>query len=306
MNEKKKEKKKENYVRNVKGIKTNVVSLKNTIEQKDIAINPNDNLNLIKESIPLSQEQIGTNIQKEITSLEREIEITSDKERKKELQEQLNYIKELLKKQLAKDLVISEIDYIINQITKTDNIKEQNEFKEKIRIIIRIYNEKNLKNAFEILNITKLDDIYEQDKDLKAIKDYKAFVYYFWNPKQMNFRTIGLTEIYPLFEIIETQELFFLDKPTLNTSGLPIFWINKGNPLSQEIEFTQDYENMANKFTAKGLNSSQIDAMTKTPIFLRIFGIQKWTFRTFAFVLMLLLIEGLIMYIIFSSIFGVK
>lgn len=290
-------------------IKKNVVKLKNSLNPNNV-ISEKVNIkkkiknNEIEKAIVVSQKQIQENLTNEIEIYDFKIKESKDTKEKKKLKEQLEYLKKLLRKELSKDLIISQIDFILNQMVKESNKQEQKELKEKIRILLKVYNEKNLKNAYDILNIESLDDIYSQDKGLRFTKDYKAFVYYFWSLETMAFRIIGINQIYPLFEILETQELFFLDKPTMTTLGKPVFWLVKGCPLSQQIVKTKDANEMSNNFTLMGYNSSQIKAMVRSPIFIRIFGLQKLSFKTITLIILLNIINTLICYIVFSSWYG--
>lgn len=269
-----------------KNIKKNIVSLKENIEHSEIATNLTDNQ--VKDSISVIYDIKSDKLRKELDLLKKEIELTSNKQDKKKLESLLVLIKGFLEKELTKDLIISQIDSILNDMIKVESEKDIKYYKEKIRLLLKVYNEKNLKNAFDILNIHSIDDIFSQDKSLtRTIKDYKGFVYYFWNSENMNFVIIGLTQVLPLFEVIETQELFFLDKPTMSTKGLPIFWLNKGCPLSQTIKLSTNYKEMSENFTALGYNTAQINAMVKAPLFIRIFGLQKIPLKTWLLICVL-------------------
>lgn len=207
-----------------------------------------------------------------------------------------------IKEALTKDIVLSELDKSLTEIIHASH-KDSILIKRKISELLKIYNERNIKNAYDILNIESLDDIYDQDKGLRFVKDYKAFVYYFWNPENMNYRIIGLRNVNPLFEIIETKELFFLDKPTMSTLGKPVFWLIKGVPLSQKISFSKDYNTMSTQFTVQGYNASQIYAMVKSPLFMSIFGKHQIPLKTYLLFICMEIITILICYIFFSTIF---
>lgn len=268
-----------------KKIKKNVVSIKeNSIEPKVLVNHENKENKEILDSFEIIYDIKTEKLQKELHLLQEKLKYSKDDLEKEQIQNTLQFIQETLEKQLSKDLIVTQIDKILDDLVKIDiekDIELYKDYKEKIRLLLKIYNEKNLKNAFDILNIKTIDDIFSQDKSLKRnIVDYKAFVYYFWDVESNNFSIIGLRHIYPLFEILETQEMFFLDNPTLTTSGLPIFWLVKGVPLAQKIVKNKDYIEMDKLFTLKGYNASQIDVMVKAPLFIRIFGLNKIPMKT--------------------------
>lgn len=206
----------------------------------------------------------------------------------------------LLKSELKKDLVLSGINVLLNELIKAD-FKEKEIVKQKIRELLLIYNEKNLKNAYDILNIKSIDDIYDQDRSIRTTKDYKAFVYYFWNPENMNFRIIGLHEVNPLFEIMDTKELYFLDKPTMSTLGKPIYWITKGIPFSREIHHIEQEESDLHEFCMKGYNAAELRAMVDSAQFIRIYGKQRLPFRLIITILAFMIIEALLCHIIYTG-----
>ena len=153
------------------------------------------------------------------------------------------------------------------------------------------------------MDYQELSDI---NKSLLKDENYIAFAFYFWNLDQMNFRIIGLTEVIPLLEIVDTREIFYLDIPTLSSNGIPIFWLVRGIPISMTITYNKATKDMFEQFALNGMKPDVIRAMFDSSQFIKIFGKEKIPIRFIIIVALLMIIEFFVIYSIFTNMWNFK
>lgn len=218
--------------------------------------------------------------------------------KKEKNENNINYsIKDLINNKNELDLKLKElIESLKFALNKDDKDKIENE----IKAILEIYN-KSLESYQNPIQKYETLTIYDQNKDLMK-DDYVGFVYYFWSASTMNFKIIGLKNFYPIFDLINTQEKYYLDKPTMITNDIPIYWIQKGIPFTIETRIKKQLLELNQEVFENGYNADLISAMSKSSHWINVYGKEKWTFKFISFLLTIILCVCLIEYIVLSNI----
>lgn len=198
---------------------------------------------------------------------------------------------------LAEYKTIERTIHSIVKKTNMDNLKDRKNAMTTISDILKDYNEKYVKSEYEILKL-ETQKISDLSRSVANNQNYIAYVFYFWSPRNMNFRIIGLTHIYPLLEIVETKEVYYLTNPTLSNGNFPIYWIIKGQTISQTIEYNNDAISMSEQFKLLRLTPEVIKSLVDSVIFMRFFGKTVIPMRFIVIVLLSMIIEFLIMLIV--------
>lgn len=216
----------------------------------------------------------------------REIEITLVKEVVQEV------VYDLLTKKQEISVFIknSEVDSKDFEI----QIENKTVIQEQIRILLKTYNSEFITDFMTLLNIDSLELRDISDQLAKSIR-YKGIVFYFFNFNHLEFKIIGLTEVKPLFELVNTQELYFLDVPTLTNKGIPIFWIIRGIPISITLEINESISSIIKAFRVAGYNPAEIEALTDSELFIKMLGRHSVPIRFIVIVILVMVIEFLIM-----------
>jgi len=211
---------------------------------------------------------------------------------------------EMIIKDLTKDSIIGQIKSILDK-TEFNDLKSREKTKQEISTLLQIYNEKlALKTDIDkYLKNKKKQDFRDINKALDKSENYLAIVFFFWSIDTMNFRIIGLTEIIPLLEIIDTRELYYLDVPTLSAYGIPVYIVIKGITCSVNMDFKYNLENSVAEFKAKGISPDVMRAMTDSVQFLKIYGKQRITTQFIVIVVLLMIIE---FFIVFTTMWWIK
>lgn len=210
--------------------------------------------------------------------------------------------KEIIETQ--KYLVMKSVSSLLLDIQKATKVKDVKDIKEKIGNLLTVHNNSEFKNAYSILRSQNELGITDLEGGMYKESSYIGYVFFFWNIKHMNFRIIGLTEITPLFELKETNELYYLHIPTMSNKGIPIFWLTKGISLSIELEVSEQMDSVINDFRIKGYSPDVIRAMLDSPQFIRIYGKQRISARFIVMVILIMIIEGFAIYTVMSQFIG--
>lgn len=216
--------------------------------------------------------------------------------------------KELSKKELKKfkeqDNQINDLaeyktlEKTIHSIIKKTDMENMNDKKKNMKVIselLKDYNEQYVKSEYEILKL-ETQKISDLSKSVANNQNYIAYVFYFWSPRNMNFRIIGLTNIYPLLEIVETREVYYLTNPTLSNGNFPIYWLIKGQTISQTIEYNKDAIEMSEQFKLLRLTPEVIKSLVDSVIFMRFFGKTVIPMRFIVIVVLSMIIEFFVIF----------
>lgn len=202
-----------------------------------------------------------------------------------------------------KHLVTESVKSFINELNRTAGYTDKKRVLNKIDNLLTSYNNTLFSNAYGSLKGQKELGIPDIEGGMYKEGSYIAYIFFFWNIKHMNFRIIGLTEITPLFELRETREMYYLHIPTMSNKGIPIFWLTKGVSLSIELDISNQMDSLITEFKVKGYSPDVIRAMLDSPQFIRIYGKQTISAKFVIMVILLMIIEGFVLYTIFNVIF---
>ena len=196
-----------------------------------------------------------------------------------------------------------EIEPILKEINRTsdDSIKEK--LQQKIKEILISYSQNVYVDNSKILKV-ETQSIADQNIELQKNLTYVGFVYYFWSASTMNFKIIGLYNLHPIFELLNTKEMYYLDKPTMITNDLPIYWIQKGIPFTIETRIRKQLLELNEEIFKNGYNADLIRAMSKSSHFLNVYGKEKWTVKFISFILVIILSCCLMEYIILQNVWS--
>lgn len=193
-----------------------------------------------------------------------------------------------------------EIEPILKEINRTSDDKIKEKLQQKIKEILISYSQNVYVDNSEILKV-ETQSIADQNIELQKNLTYVGFVYYFWSASTMNFKIIGLYNLHPIFELLNTKEMYYLDKPTMITNDFPIYWIQKGIPFTIETRIRTQLLELNEEIFKKGYNADLIRAMSKSSHFLNVYGKEKWTVRFISFILVIIMCCCLIEYIILQN-----
>lgn len=156
----------------------------------------------------------------------------------------------------------------------------------------------------------------EISKNVKRQLKYIGFVYYVWNPENLNVKVIPLLFAYPILDIVNLKEFYYLQRPSIFIEGIPIWIIIRGIPVSVElnirnVKLTDDNGNRISKkvddfireIEVKGYSPDEIRAKLESMFATYLFGKPTWTLRDYLMFALILIVCGLIEYLIISSIF---
>ena len=226
---------------------------------------------------------------------------------KEQIKQDLEKIKEI--KQQKKDLIRikketkSLINQKLKQIRQTNDINKKEKLQKEIKEILIKYNKNIYVNDSDILKLD-FQKITDQNRELQVNLNYVGFVYYFWSASTMNFKIIGLYTLEPIFELMNTKEMYYLDKPTMITNDIPIYWIQKGIPFTIEVRIKEQLLTLNEEIFKNGYNADLIRAMVKSHHWINVYGKEKWSMKFISFILTIMLCEGLIIYIILQNVFS--
>lgn len=224
-----------------------------------------------------------------------------DKEVKKinkEINKESKLDVELLQKQVKR-----EIEPILKEINRTSDKLKKEKLQQQIKEILISYNQNIYVDNSDILRL-ETQTISDQNQELQKNLTYVGFVYYFWSASTMNFKIIGLYNLNPIFELLNTKEMYYLDKPTMITNDTPIYWIQKGIPFTIETRIRKQLLELNEEIFKHGYNADLIRAMSKSSHFINVYGKEKWTVKFISFILVIILCCGLIEYIILQNIWS--
>ncbi len=171
--------------------------------------------------------------------------------------------------------------------------------------------EKNYEIAHEILS-ERTSKHSEISKNVKRQLKYIGFVYYIWNPENLNIKVIPLMFAYPILDIVNLKEFYYLQRPSLFIEGKPIWVIIRGIPVSVELSIKEvsmknnqyiSLDNMIRKIELKGYTPAEIRAKLESMFATYLFGKPHWQLKDYLMFILILIICGLIEYLILSGIF---
>lgn len=208
--------------------------------------------------------------------------------------------KEKLDKEIGleatKQKVVDEISELLKDVNINDFEIREKKIKE-IGILLEAYNRQYRTKITDVLRqeFLQLSDL---NRALLNDKNYIAFAFYFWNIDDMNFKIIGLTEVIPLLEVIETREIFYLDIPTMSTNGQPIFFLIRGFPISTKIKFDQKSKDMFEQFQIQEIKPDVLRALIDSEQFIGMFGKHKIPPRFILIVALVMILEFFVIFTI--------
>ena len=193
-------------------------------------------------------------------------------------------------------------------------IREKVNLKQKSKLNdIYSYLKGNLES--EILS-TKTSEIADLSKDVKKYMkrqlDYVAFVFYIWNPKNLNIKIIPLYRINPILDLVNLKEFYFLYRPAMFIDGKPIFLIIRNIPLSFELNLLSKKEKDKNgnqidivkNIELNGYDSSEVRALLKSGFTKYLFGKPSFSYTQVLYLVFMIITICLIEYIVISTIYG--
>lgn len=157
----------------------------------------------------------------------------------------------------------------------------------------------------EILS-SKTSEISDLSKDVKKYMNrqlgYLGFIFYVWNPKNLNIKIIPLTQINPIVDLSNVKEFYFLYRPAMFIDGKPIFLLIRGIPLSFELNILKNTENIFKEIQLSGFTSSETRALLKSGFTTYLFGKPMITLNQLLFLTFLITTLMLAEYIILRTI----
>ena len=158
----------------------------------------------------------------------------------------------------------------------------------------------------EILS-SKTSEISDLSKDVKKYMNrqigYLGFIFYVWNPKNLNIKIIPLLQINPILDLSNVKEFYFLYRPAMFIDGKPIFLLIRGIPLSFELNIIKDTNNMLSQIQLAGFTAQETRALLKSGFTTYLFGKPMLTLNQLLFLVFLFITCQLIQYIVLTSIF---
>lgn len=215
---------------------------------------------------------------------------------KKKQPKKLDNLLELANKEIDSIRSSENSDTQITKVDlKLDSIDKNLSRKEMIQLLAR-----NIKS--EILS-DKTSEISDLSKDVKRQLGYIGFVFYVWNPNNLNIKIIPLTNVNPVLDITNTKEFYYLYRPALFIDGKPIFLIIRGIPISFELKLIKDNSNLIQSIELAGYTPQEIRAKLKSGHSTYIFGKPNLSLSQLLWIIFLMVSICLIEYIVISSIF---
>jgi len=211
-------------------------------------------------------------------------------------------------KELIKDTIENkpkEVNRVIlnipNQISNLEiDLSKKSTNKKELEYLVN-YLESNYSLSHEVLSehTSKHSDI---SKNVKRQLKYIGFVYYIWNIKNLNIKVIPLIYAYPVLDIVNLKEIYYLDKPSLFIDGIPIWTVIRNNPLSFEMDLVSK-DGYFSDMTIHKYTSQEIRAKLKSGHSTYIFGKPSLTLREYIIFILILGIGQLLQYVILFTIF---
>lgn len=157
----------------------------------------------------------------------------------------------------------------------------------------------------EILS-SHTSEVADLSKDVKKYMNrqlgYLGFVFYVWNPKNLNIKIIPLTKINPILDLVNVKEFYFLYRPAMFIDGKPIFLIIRGIPFSFELQLLKDDSNLVKQIELKGYSSSEIRALLRSGYTTYLFGRPSLSLAQLLYLVFLIITICLVEYIILGAI----
>ena len=214
---------------------------------------------------------------------------------------------------IKKAIETSNIDVIVDNIEQIAIENENIVSKAKIDL-----NKKETFNNFydllkgnlesEILS-SNTSEIADLSKDVKKYMNrqlgYLGFVFYVWNPKNLNIKIIPLTKINPILDLTNVKEFYFLYRPAMFIDGKPVFLVIRGIPLSFELKLLKDDSNMVKQIELDGYSASEVRALLRSGFTTYLFGKPNMSLTQMLYFIFLVISIMLVEYIVLSTIFMV-
>lgn len=160
--------------------------------------------------------------------------------------------------------------------------------------------EANLKT--EVLS-EKTSELSDLSTDVKRQSTgYVGFIFYVWNPNNLNIKIIPLREINPVLDIVNLKEMYFLYRPALFIDGNPVFLLIRGIPISFELKLIKN-DNVIKEIELDGYTASEVRAKLRSGYTTYIFGKPSLSLQQLLFIIFLIISLLLLEYIIISTIF---
>lgn len=202
------------------------------------------------------------------------------------------------KKEIKSNKIILDISKNLNVIDINDTFKL---LEENYQLAHEVLSERTAKHS-------------EISKSVKRQLNYIGFVYYIWNPDNLNIKVIPLIYAFPILDIVNLKEFYYLQKPTMFIDGKPIWFVIRGIPISIEFKLknvsykdgqTESLNNFLREIEIKGYKPEEIKAKLQSMYAVYLFGKKHLSIKDYLFFILIIIVIGLIEYLIISSMYSV-